>query len=84
MPTAFATIIQAGDPLPEVARKYNLVIRHQLSSSEEGGAEALEEVPAELTSSVMSAAELITVSSSDELEITVNIFSNKGFVTLDI
>ena len=84
LPTASATIMQAGDPLPEVARKYNLVTRHQLSSSEEGGAEDLGEVPVELTSTVMSAAELVTVSSSDELEITVDIFSDEGFVTVDI
>ena len=82
--TASATIMQAGYPHPEVARQYNLVTRHQLSSSEEGGAEDLGEVPVELTSTVMSAAELVTVSSSDELKITVDIFSEKGLVTVDI
>ena len=39
LPTASATIMQAGDPHPEVARQYNLVARYQLSSSEEGGFE---------------------------------------------
>ena len=84
LPTAAATTMQAGNPLPEVARRYNLVTRHCFSSSEESGAGALGEVPAELTSSVISTTELINVSSTDKLEITVDIFSDEGFVTVDI
>ena len=67
-----------------MARRYNLVTRHCFSSSEESGAGDLGEVPAEMTSSVTSTACLITVSSSDELKITVDIFSDEGFVTVDI
>ena len=32
----------------------------------------------------MSAVEMITVASSDDLEITMDIFSDEGFVTVDI
>ena len=38
----------------------------------------------ELTSTLTSAAELITVSSSDEFEITLDVSSDEGFVTVDI
>jgi hypothetical protein len=84
IPTAAATTMQTEEPSPAVARRYNLVRKQNFSSSEESGAEAPVSVPVELTSTVSGANELIDVSSTDELKLIVDIFSEEENVTVDV